>query len=129
MTSAHDTLPAALVRHVDSYVAAVNADDAAAIDRLYAGQGVVVPRPGLAMAGPDRAATVRHLLGLGMRMRASLRRAYVVDNVALVVVDWSMMGTAPDGTPIEMSGAAADVLRCGPDGEWRYLVDNPYGTA
>jgi hypothetical protein len=28
-----------------------------------------------------------------------------------------------------MSGTAADVVRRHRDGSWRYLVDNPYGTA
>jgi ketosteroid isomerase-like protein len=128
MTTAHDALPAGLVQHIHSYVAAVNAGDAAAIDRLYARQGVVVPRPGLPMAGPGRVTAIRHLLGLGVRMHAAVRHAYVVDDIALLVVDWSMAGTAPDGTAVEMAGAAADVLRLGPDGQWRYLVDNPFGT-
>ncbi|MFD1532559.1 hypothetical protein [Pseudonocardia aurantiaca] len=47
---------------------------------------------------------------------------------ALLVVDWSLRGTAPDGTSVDMSGTAADVVRRDPDGTWRYLVDNPFGT-
>jgi ketosteroid isomerase-like protein len=67
-------------------------------------------------------------MGLGVPMEARLRHAYVVDDIALLVVDWSFRGTAPDGTSVDMSGTAADVVRRDPDGTWRYLVDNPFGT-
>jgi hypothetical protein len=36
------------------------------------------------------------------------------------------------GTPpavIEQSGTATDVVQRGQDGLWRYLIDNPFGTA
>jgi ketosteroid isomerase-like protein len=40
-----------------------------------------------------------------------------------------MRGTAPDGTPLELNGTATDVTRRGADGVWRYVIDNPSGTA
>ena len=129
MTAVHDPLPPALVRHVARYVEAVNSGDTGAVHGLYAGPGVVVPRPGFPLAGADRRAATEYVAGLGVPMRAALRHAYVVDGVALLVVDWSIRGTARDGTAVDMHGTAADVVRREPDGTWRYLVDNPYGTA
>ncbi|MEW1845977.1 hypothetical protein AB0392_49185 [Nonomuraea angiospora] len=50
-------------------------------------------------------------------------------NIALLIVDRSMRGTARDGSELDMSGTATDVVRRGPDGQWRYVIDNPHGTA
>jgi ketosteroid isomerase-like protein len=46
-------------------------------------------------------------------------------DVALVVNDWTMAGTAPDGTPVVRDGRSADVLRRQPDGSWKVLIDRP----
>jgi uncharacterized protein (TIGR02246 family) len=128
MTTVHDALPPALEHHVRRYVDAINAGDAVTVHDLYAERGVVVPRPGYPLAGADRVAATEHVIGLGVPMEARLRHAYVVDDIALLVVDWSLRGIAPDGTSVEMSGTAADVVRRDADGTWRYLVDNPFGT-
>ncbi|MET8868588.1 hypothetical protein ABZW11_37155 [Nonomuraea sp. NPDC004580] len=61
-------------------------------------------------------------------MEAVPRQVYVAADIALLIVDWSMRGTARDGTEIAMSGTATDVLRRGPDGRWRYVIDNPHGV-
>ena len=38
---------------------------------------------------------------------------------------WTLTGTSPDG-PIEMSGKGVAVLRRQPDGNWLYVVDDPW---
>ncbi len=40
-----------------------------------------------------------------------------------------MRGTARDGSRVDLSGTATDVVRRGTDGRWRYVIDNPHGTA
>jgi ketosteroid isomerase-like protein len=133
MTTDHDVpgapLPADLVRHVHEYVSAFNSGDAAAIGRSYEADAVLVPRPGSAVTGPGRADATAHLMSYGLPMEAVLRHAYVAGDVALLVVDWAIRGTTHDGTPVEMAGSAADVVRRDAGGTWRYVVDNPFGTA
>jgi ketosteroid isomerase-like protein len=125
MTSSHDD-PRELV---SAFVAAFNAGDAAALDRAYEPDSVLVPRPGMPVAGSERRMAANgYLLGLGLPMAASLRHSYVVDDIALLVVDWSVRGTGPDGTEIDLSGTATDVARRGVDGRWRYVIDNPAGV-
>jgi ketosteroid isomerase-like protein len=34
----------------------------------------------------------------------------------------------PDGEHVHVDGTATDVARRGPDGLWRYVIDNPFGT-
>lgn len=107
MTTLHDD-PLALI---DGYVAAFNAGDAAALEDAFEPDALVVPRPGMAMAGAQRAAALGHLLGFGVPMRASVRHSYVAGDIALVVVDWAIQGT-----DVDLQGTAADVLRRGADG-------------
>lgn len=49
----------------------------------------------------------------------------VAGDVALVQNDWSMTGTAPDGSTVTQGGRSADVVRLQADGNWRVLIDRP----
>lgn len=113
MTTSHDT-PHTLV---DRFVAAFNAGDADALDRRYETDGLLVPVPGRPTT--DRRAANGYLLSLRQPIRARVRHCFTTGDVALVVVDWAVG---------ELAGTAADVLRR-TGGEWRYLIDNPHGTA
>jgi uncharacterized protein (TIGR02246 family) len=125
MTTIHDD-PTALI---DGYVEAFNAGDVAALDDAFEKDAVVVPRPGMPMAGQQRAQAMTHLLSLGLPMRARVRHCYTAGDIALVVVDWSLRGTTNDGHDLDLRATATDVLRHGHDGRWRYVIDNPNGTA
>lgn len=41
----------------------------------------------------------------------------------------TLEGTGPDGAAVRLAGTATDVARRGPDGLWRYVIDNPFGTS
>ncbi|MDN5929637.1 MAG: DUF4440 domain-containing protein [Pseudonocardia sp.] len=135
MTFEHDNQPVAealISRPADlppAFVAAFNSGDAAALERLYDPTGIVVPVPGHPASGANRSTTNAHLLRLGLPMQAQLRHAYLADDVALLIVDWSIDGQGADGDTVHLAGAASDVVRRSSDGGWRYLVDNPHGTA
>jgi len=45
------------------------------------------------------------------------------------VDELTLKATTPDGTKLDMKGVSADVLRRQKDGNWAYLIDNPYGAA
>jgi ketosteroid isomerase-like protein len=115
--------------HLAAYGAAFATGSSAAVDRFYEPDAMLVPQPGMPVTGmSDRAAAYEHLLGFGVPMVAETRHLYVAGDIALSIVDWSMRGTARQGFPLELSGVAADVLRRGADGRWRYLINNPFGT-
>jgi uncharacterized protein (TIGR02246 family) len=67
---------------------------------------------------------------IGMQGKLDLKVARVleVDDLALVVGEWSFSGTAPDGEPVTLAAKNADVLRRQADGSWRFVIDNPWGT-
>jgi ketosteroid isomerase-like protein len=48
---------------------------------------------------------------------------------SLVTGVWSFDGTGPDGDPVRLEASDADVLRRQTDGTWRFVIDNPWGTA
>ena len=54
---------------------------------------------------------------------------FVADDIAQIVVDWSIDGKGPDGKHVHLGGSACDIVRRGPDGRWRYIIDNNQGTA
>jgi ketosteroid isomerase-like protein len=62
-------------------------------------------------------------------MQLTVRHVYQTTDTALVVVDWSMKGKTPDGKTMDLAGSGTDVLRKGADGTWRYIIDNPFGSA
>jgi ketosteroid isomerase-like protein len=74
------------------------------------------------------AAALKRTLSLGMPMEAKAHHMFVADNVAQIVLDWSISGTAPDGKHIHLSGMASDVRRRCVDGRWQVLIDNNQGT-
>ncbi|MBF8189479.1 nuclear transport factor 2 family protein [Nonomuraea sp. K274] len=111
------------------FVAAMNSGDPDALDHAYEDGAVLVPVPGHPVTGTARLAANQHMQSFGLPIEASPRHVYVADDIALLIVDWSMRGTAPDGTAVDLSGTATDVARRGADGRWRYVIDNPHGTA
>lgn len=130
MPPQHPTPTADVGAHVAGYGAAFATGSSAVVDRFYEPGAVLVPQPGTAMAGvAARMAAYEHLLGFGVPMVADTRHLYVAGDIALSVVDWSMRGVARQGYPIDLGGVAADVLRRGADGRWRYLINNPFGTS
>jgi ketosteroid isomerase-like protein len=65
------------------------------------------------------------MLSLGPRLQVTPVQVLVAGDVALVVNEWTMTGTAPDGAVVERGGKSADVVRRQPDGSWLVLVDRP----
>lgn len=124
MTHSHDASDAA-----QSFVAAFNAHEFDHLDRTYVDEAVVVPAPGQPMTGAARKAATERLLSFGLPMEATVRHMYVAGDIALLIVDWSMRGTTPDGYELDLSGTATDVVRRDQEGRWQYVIDNPFGTS
>lgn len=115
---------------VQAYRSAFEAGSATRLDRCYEPDAVLVPQPGRAVAGAaHRIPAHEHLLSFGLPMDVSVRHVYVAGDIALLIVDWAMKGTSALGFDVDLAGTATDVARRGDDGVWRYVIDNPFGTA
>lgn len=110
------------------FVEAFNAKDLGAIDRLFEPDAVRVLRPGVVVTGDGRRQATSSFLALGVPIDITVRHTYVYGDTALVIGDFVIDGTKPDGEHVHIEGTATDVARRGPDGLWRYIIDNPPGV-
>lgn len=69
----------------------------------------------------------RMFFGFKPRFTYGGHEVLVSGDLALHFAPWTMDGTGPDGKPLRQSGLSVAVLRRGPDGEWRLVMDNPFG--
>jgi ketosteroid isomerase-like protein len=109
------------------FAAAFSSGDPDAVERLFEPEALFVTAPGSTVAGADRRRAHAEFLRLGLPIRLTLRHCYVSGDLALLIGDHLIEGVGPDG-PVRMAGTATDVARRGPDGRWRYVIDNPSGT-
>ncbi|MFZ5896261.1 MAG: YybH family protein [Myxococcota bacterium] len=123
MTSNPPRSPEELMSRFGQCVAELALD---ALVDLYEPGAVFVPKPGVVHSGrPAIRAALAELLALRPVMETKVLEVHEADDTALVIVDWSLRGTAPDATIVTQSGRSADVLRRQSDGTWRVLVDHP----
>ncbi|EMY33655.1 hypothetical protein D477_013646 [Arthrobacter crystallopoietes BAB-32] len=105
-----------------------NAKDLDGMLELFEQDAVFVPQPGAPTTGGETRQALSGFLELGLPINLEVRHLYLAGDVALAVADWSIAGTAADGSQVDMAGTTADVLRRGNDG-WKFAIDNPLGTA
>lgn len=105
-----------------------NSGDPAALAQVYEDGAVLVPRPGVPATGRDLRAANGRLQELGVPISVRPRHVYRRGELALLIVDWVIDGIGRDGRGVHVEGTATDVARRGPDGRWRYVIDNPFGT-
>lgn len=109
---------------------AFNTGDLDALTVLYEPEATLVPQPGQAVSGSQAIReALRGFVAVTQAFDANVKTIVQGDDLALVFTDWTLHGTAPDGSPVEMSGSAADVVRRQPDGTWLFVIDDPWGAA
>jgi ketosteroid isomerase-like protein len=112
-----------------SIVEGINTGDLDALMTLYEPDAGFAGQPGSISLGLP---SVRAGLGGFIAMKGTLdlkvTRVLEAGGLALVVGVWTFAGTGPDGTPVNLAGRSADVLRRQSDGSWRFVIDNPWGT-
>nr|WP_232064269.1 alpha/beta fold hydrolase [Paraburkholderia dioscoreae] len=67
------------------------------------------------------------LLALRPHIRNEVRRVLTSGDIALVLLDWTLNVTLPDGHEHEERGTATQVMEKGRDGGWRLRISNPLG--
>ena len=107
--------------HPAVFARAFNSGEPDFVEAVYEDHAVLVPEPGRPVTGPERRAANSALQRLGRPIDVRPRHVYVAGDIALLIVDWVI--------DEEIRGTATDVARRGPDGKWRYVIDNPFGVA
>ena len=115
---------------LESIVDGINSGNLDGLLTLYEDQAAFAVQPGTLAHGPDG---IRGALAGFIAMKGTLdlkvTRVLEASGLALVTGVWTFDGTGPDGQPVTLTGQSADVLRRQPDGSWRFVIDNPWGTA
>jgi uncharacterized protein (TIGR02246 family) len=104
--------------------------DLEAMMELYEPDAAFVPQPGGVVTGHEAIrAALEPFLSIKPRMEGRIEKVLRAGDIALVANSWTLAGTAPDGSPVEMAATSADVLRRRGDGSWGIVIDDPWGTA
>ena len=105
-----------------------NAGDVDGMLALAEPGSAFVPQPGVVVTGDDYRAALTGFVAMGLPIELTLKHSLIAGDTALMIYDWTISGLAADGNQVDMAGTTADVLRRGEHG-WRYVLDNPFGTA
>ncbi len=108
---------------------AFNRRDMEAVLALYEPDAAMVPEPGKTVRGH---AAVREVVGRFLSLQGKIdvqtRRVYRTDDVAVSIAPWTLEGTGPDGKPVKLGGESIAIARKQPDGTWKMVIDDPFGT-
>lgn len=112
-----------------AFADAFNSGDIDNLLALYEPTAVLVPVPGEVVEGVAAIrVALERLLALKGHMTAENQYALVHGDIALLRAKVRLVGTAPDGHPVEIKNHTTEVIRRQPDGSWLYILDHPYGA-
>jgi ketosteroid isomerase-like protein len=115
---------------LDAIVDGINSGDLDSLMPLYERGAAFATQPGsLAHGAPGVREALAGFISMKGELALEVTRVLEVDDLALVTGVWSFDGTGPDGEPVRLTASNADVLRRQADGTWRFVIDNPWGTA
>ena len=114
---------------LNSVTEGINARDLDSLMTLYEPLACFASQPGqLAKSPADIRESLRSFIDMYGKLNLNVKRVINASDIALVTTEWSFSGTGSDGKHVDIIGKSADVLRQQPDGTWRFVIDNPWGT-
>jgi uncharacterized protein (TIGR02246 family) len=114
---------------IERFAAHLNDGDVDAALALYDDQAVFAVQPGQIVRGREEIrAALQGFAALKPTLSGEIVKVLETDHHAVVFNRWNLIGTSPDGAPIEMGGTSADVLRRDDTQQWRVLIDDPWGA-
>ncbi len=115
---------------LNSIVEGINTGDLESLMTLYKAEACFATQPGQLAKDPESISqSLRSFIDLNGKLDLKVKRVLQASDLALVTTEWSFSGIGPDGNPVNISAKSADVLRQQANGTWRFVIDNPWGTA
>ena len=97
--------------------------DCFTVDAIY------VTAPGKFIKGKEKIReALAQVAALKPDLQAQRSAAFTIGDITAWVDEWTMKATLPDGAMLDLKGISSDILKKRSDGNWVYLVDNPYGA-
>ena len=72
--------------------------------------------------------TLQSFIDMGTKLEAREKRVLQANDLTLLITEWTINGTEPDGKPINLTGRGTVVLRRQSDGVWLMVIENPWGN-
>jgi uncharacterized protein (TIGR02246 family) len=95
---------------------------------LYEEDAAFLPEPGKLVQGKEEIrSALATFLALNPTLTGRIEKVVPAGDTALVINDWCLRGTDPEGGEVVMAAKSADVLRRRADGTWGILIDDPWG--
>ena len=95
---------------------------------LYEPGAAFTAEPGKVVTGTAAIReAIQGFLSLKPRITLTPRVLANAGDIAMVSSKWSLKGSAPDGSPVDLSGESVEILRRQPDGTWKFIIDSPWG--
>jgi uncharacterized protein (TIGR02246 family) len=114
---------------IERFATHLNEGDVDAALALYDEDAVFAVQPDQVARGRDQIReALQGFAALKPSLSGNIVKVLETDDHAVVFNRWNLTGTAPDGTSVEMGGTSADVLRRDDSGEWKVLIDDPWGA-
>ncbi|GLQ53440.1 YybH family protein [Devosia nitrariae] len=119
---------ALILATIETMADALSRADVEGVLATYEEGAVVMGRPEEPVSGrTDLSAFFADLAAIAPQFRFLDEQVVEAGDIALHLAPWTMEGTAPDGTPLTDRGLSIAVLRRQSDGNWRMIIDQPYG--
>ncbi len=115
---------------IDQADEAFNRRNLEAVLSHYEENAVWVVKPRHIVSGtPGLRKEFKKIFSINPQVKKEKSHVIECGDIALCSIEWSLTATASDGTPVHEEGVASRILRRQPDGHWKIVIDNPWGTA
>ena len=109
---------------------AISAGDLEAAAALYEPGATFVAEPGKPVTGTEAIKEVlTGFLAMKPTLKVEVSQAIQSGDTALLYSKWTLTGTGPDGSAVNMEGNGTEVVRRQSGGNWLFVVDDPWGAA
>jgi len=112
-----------------AFAARFNDRDLDGLVALTTPDSVFVPAPGQPVTGTEAVkGALAGYLSLNLPISMEVVHVFESGTVGLAIAEWSISGTGPDGSAVELGGRTSDVAVFDHEFGWRFAIDNPFGT-
>ncbi len=106
----------------------INNKDLDSFVSLYEPEASFIDESGENINGTEKIREkMKGYMNMNGKLESNVTKIISAGNVVLAYSDWTLKASGPDGTPLNLSGTAIDVLRKQSDNSWLVVIDNPWG--